>query len=344
MSNGLLGAVLFVAAGATLVGLVGVGQLVDRWGSDRVTRPVVVAVPVALTGLGLAPDVPVLIVALLAIGVSGGLLNVGMNAQAIRIEREYGRSIMTSFHACYSLGGLTGAGLGAWCASNAITPALAFSVLGSTLAVVAGFVGSALLPDDRGDAVVQQRPRRDWRRDINPGVVMLGLCAFACLFAEGVTADWSALYLRTSLDASAEASASGFVAFSLSMAIGRLWGDALTRRVPVKLLVRVGAVLAAAGYGLALSTSAWLLAVLAIGIFGLGLSCITPQIFRAAGNDSEQVGRALSIVATLGYAGLLSGPALIGSTSQVVGLRTALVLVVILMLAVLPLYRPVLRA
>jgi hypothetical protein len=128
------------------------------------------------------------------------------------------------------------------------------------------------------------------------------------------------------------------------MAVGRLWGDALTRRVPVKLLVRVGAVLAAAGYGLALSTSAWLLAVLAIGIFGLGLSCITPQIFRAAGNDSEQVGRALSIVATLGYAGLLSGPALIGSTSQVVGLRTALVLVVILMLAVLPLYRPVLRA
>jgi MFS family permease len=79
---------------------------------------------------------------------------------------------------------------------------------------------------------------------------------------------------------------------------------------------------------------------LGIGVFGLGLSCLTPQLFRDVGTNADRVGRALSVVATMGYLGLLSGPALIGVTAELAGLRAALAIVAVLMVTVVALYRP----
>jgi predicted MFS family arabinose efflux permease len=339
MSDGVLGMALFVAAGATVAGLLWVGRLVDRWGSDRVTRPAAVAVPLGLVGPGLAPNVPALVCALLVLGLGGGVINVGMNAQAIRIEKEYSRSIMTSFHASYSFGGLTGAGLSMLCARNGIGPALAFCVLGLLLAVAALVLGPGLLPD-RWPLAPGQRPVRSWWTGVDLRTLLVGGCAFACLLAEGVTADWSGVYLRSSLHAPAAVAASGFLVFSISMTVGRLRGDALARRIPVTRLVRICALVAAAGYGLALVTEAWQFALLGIGVFGTGLSCIMPQLYRDAGTNADRVGQAMSVVATISYIGLLSGPALIGITAQIAGLRAALAIVAVLMVSVVALYRP----
>ena len=146
LSDGLLGVALLAApVGLVLVAAVA-DRLIDRFGSARLTVASGVAVPLLPIAFGLAGSLAVLMSALLAYGVAGGLLDVSMNAQAVRIEREYQRPMITSFHACYSFGGLGGALLGGLFAWAGVGPAATFAAVGVPLAGVAVVTRRGLLP------------------------------------------------------------------------------------------------------------------------------------------------------------------------------------------------------
>ncbi|GGQ13587.1 MFS transporter [Streptosporangium pseudovulgare] len=156
-------------------------------------------------------------------------------------------------------------------------------------------------------------------------VLALGVLAICCMIGEGAAADWSSVYLRDSLGSSAGFAAAAYAAFSVMMTAGRLAGDRLTARFGAVALVRGCGALAATGLGAGLLAGNQVIAVLGFACFGAGLSCIIPQVFSAAGRrDPARAGQALARVASLGYAGFLAGPILIGGLAEVIGLPLAL--------------------
>lgn len=321
LSDGRLSLALLAIAAGAVAGMQAVGRLVDRYGSSRVMIPAALLQGVVLVLPAHAVNLGTLAAALFGFGVVHGVLDVSMNANAVEVERAWGRPIMSSFHAVFSVGGFAGAAAGGLFAHLALSPAATFLSAGVVIALLAAWAAAWALrsrpaPVTSADGVRPGLPK---------GILFLGVLAFCCLVGEGAAADWSSVYLREDLAASAGFAAAGYAAFSVMMTTGRLAGDRLAVRFGPVALVRGCGLLAAAGLGLALTVGHPVAAVAGFGCFGAGLSCIVPQVFSAAGHrDPAFAGRALARVASIGYLGFLSGPVLIGGIAELSGLPRAL--------------------
>ena len=156
----------------------------------------------------------------------------------------------------------------------------------------------------------------------------LGLLTFCALLAEGAVGDWSAVYLRDSLGTTTAIAATGFAAFSLAMALGRLVGDRLAQHVGAAQLLRLSGALAGGGLAMSLLVGHPAIALLGFGLVGLGVANVIPILFGAAGRTQGiPAGTALAAVATTGYFGFLAGPPLIGLAAEAAGLPIALAIV-----------------
>jgi MFS family permease len=304
------------------------GHAASRFGSRPATRVALVAFCAASALAPAAPSLALLCAACVLLGASGGSLDVVMNSHGVTVERQGERPILSSFHAAFSLGGLTGALLGAGGAAAGIDVRVELAALAAASVVVGLVVTRGLLPaavDATGPV-----PRAAGRRPgLDRRLAILGLLAFCCLLCEGAAADWSAVYLDRDLAASAGVAGLAYAAFSVTMVIGRLAGDALTVRLGPATLVRRGAIVATAGMGAALIADDSIAALAGFACLGAGLSIIIPQVFRAAaaGRDS---GPALARVSTLGYLGFLAGPPMIGAIAELTSLPAALALLPLL--------------
>jgi hypothetical protein len=305
------------------------GAVIGRIGSSAVTR-VATIVYLAVVPLPIvAPHALILVAALFVFGAANGLMDVGMNAHGVTVERRFGRPIMSSLHGMWSLGGLLGAGLAALLLP--LMPPIAQALL--TLALLAATAVAALfflLPSaaDNGEA---------GSGFVLPGRAALGLgiLCFLAMTSEGAIIDWSALHLQASLALTPALAAGGFAAFSAAMAAARFGGDWLRGHVGAVALVRGSAALAAAGLALALAAPWPFLAIAGFGIAGLGLANLVPVFFGAAGRlPGQAAGTGIAAVATLGYSGFLVGPPLIGFLADVSSLAFALGLLVVACLTV----------
>ena len=283
-----------------------------------------------------APNRWILTAALAWFGICAGAMNVVHERSGhLFLEQTYRRPIMSSFHALFSLGGMSGASLGGIAAARGLSLLRHFEIAVPFFLIAALFCGPMLLAADRG------LPGQPAFARLSAPLLGLGCLAFAILLNEGAMADWSSVYLRRSLHTSEAIAAAGYATFSFAMSGGRLLGDWLTLRIGRVALVRYGALLAAAGLaaGLAIGTlPATLAAFLAAGF---GFAAIVPLAFGAAGRSAHTPGAGLAAVNTAGYLGFLSGPPVIGFTANAVGLRSALFVVVVLSLAVAALARVV---
>jgi len=96
---------------ARIASQAGIPFLVARTIADTAYRELP---PAALIPIGLGPqtrDLAVLVAALACYGAVSGLLDVSMNACGAKLELAYGRPILSSLHAGYSIAGLAGAGM-----------------------------------------------------------------------------------------------------------------------------------------------------------------------------------------------------------------------------------------
>jgi HAD superfamily hydrolase (TIGR01509 family) len=329
LTNAELGLALFAASLGALVAMPLAGWLCERIGSRRVTIATLLGGAGSFFLVSLASSLGGVAAALFAFGAGLGALNVAGNAQGIALERLYGRSILSSFHAAFSSGGLAGAALGALAAGMGIGPREHFGALVLVLAAVGLVGGRWLLPsaaDDPGPTRTLVRPPR--------ALLMLGAAAFFTLLAEGAAIDWSAVYLSHSLGATAAVAALAYTGFSLAMAISRGVGDRLNGRFGPVALARGGAVLAASGLALALVVGSTPAALTGFTAMGAGLGVVVPVLFRAAGSTAGvSAGVGVAAVSTIGWLGFLAGPPAIGLVADAVGLRTALALVVTAILA-----------
>ena len=331
LGEGLLGVALLGAAVGALAAMPLVGALVSRFGSRRVVGTTALLLSLSLVAPALAPNLLSLVLALMMVGAANGGLDVSMNAQAVVVERGYGRPIMSSFHAAWSFGGLAGAALGGLLASQGIGPLPHFSVVAILSAIA--FVGAyrALLPS-HADASEEGAPA--FARPTR-ALFGLGIISFCVLLGEGAMGDWSAVYLENTLGTGPGFAAAGYAAFSLSMAFGRLFGDKLTERLGSATLVRSCGALAAVGLGVALAVAEPLVALVGFACAGAGFSIVFPAALSAAGRtEAMATGPALAAVSTAAYTGFLVGPPFIGFVAELTGLGYALYLVVALSAAV----------
>ena len=325
-----LGLVLLAFGGGSMLSMPLVGWLTHRYGNRKVISVAGLLLCVAIPLLAIVPNVLTLTVTLLYFGAMLGAVDVAMNAHAVEVERRDGRALMSGFHGLFSIGGLAGAavmsallalGLPLWAGAVAIALPLALIVLSQRSSLL------ARVEDAAGREAVFRLPRGL--------VLLLGVLCFVSFLAEGSMLDWSAVLLRDFRGFSAASAGIGYACFSVAMAAGRLGGDRVIARLGPVWTVRVGAGMAAIGFLLA-AMSPWPSASLAgFVLIGLGASNIVPVMFSAAGR-LPGIPPAISIatVTTLGYAGLLSGPALIGFLAHASNLPAALAVVAGMLLLV----------
>ena len=334
LNDGVFGLALLMMAGGALVAMPLAGGLSARFGSHRVSQVLALFFAALLPTLALAPNLWTLLALLGLIGVGHGGMDVSMNAQSVAVQKRYPHSIMSSFHALFSTGGLVGAAAGGWLAGRGLTPTAHFTLMAVAMGGVACLTFPHLL-DDRHDHLggsdaeaagnahpLFVRPTR--------ALAVLGFLAFCAMVGEGAMADWSALFLRRVSGSSEGMAAAGYAAFSVTMALARFSGDALINRLGPATLVRLGGGLALVGFLLALCLPQHPVAVfLGFAGVGLGLATVVPMAFAAAGRTPDMAaGLALASVSTLGYLGFLLGPPLIGFAAEAMGLRNALFILV----------------
>lgn len=344
LSDGQLSIGLLVFAVGAIVGMQVIGRLVDRYGSRKIMIPAAYAEGAALVLPAFAPNLAILAAALFTFGVAHGLLNIATNANAVAVERAWGKSIMSSFHGVFSLGGFLGAAIGGLFAHADLDPAITFVTVGAAAMVLATCAArwslsgepSVSAPSAAGVSDGAATPQRgsDGVAPM-PGVLFLGVLAFCCLVGEGAAADWSTVYVRDSLGSSPGFAAAAYAAFSIMMTAGRLAGDRLVAALGPVRLVRACGVLAAVGLGAGLLVDHPVAGVIGFGCLGAGLSNIAPQVFSAAGNhDPARAGQAIARVASLGFLGFVVGPVLIGAAAELFSLPVALAIPVLLALFV----------
>jgi MFS family permease len=332
LSDGVLGTALVGLAVGLLAGTQLAGAPVDRFGSRPVMRAGFPLLCATLLLPALARNAATLFLALLALGLASGMLDVAMNAQGVEVERHRRRPVLSGLHGFWSVGLGLGAGTAALAAAIGAAPLLHFAVVGTVLAAASVALMRGLLP---AVAAALEGPGVATEVRWTPALALLGVIAFCSFVGEGSASDWSAVYLAQELSAAPALAATAFAAFSVTAAAARFAGDSLRERLGPIALVRGGALLAAAGLMLALAVHRPAAAIVGFALLGAGLAPAVPITFSAAGRiDPKAAGRNIARVASIGYVGSVSGPIMIGWLAEATSLRLALGLTAVLALVI----------
>lgn len=287
----------------------------------RQSRAVVVGfasvVVFSLLGVAASPYLAVTAVVMFLFGGVVGGMDVAMNANAVTVERQLGRPIMSSSHGFWSLGGFVGGGLGGLAIEQVGPLAHAAVVVVVTLPIL--LAGAPHLIGGDRPATADAPRKLSLPRD--PAIYLIGVIALLCMIPEGAVLDWAALYLQNERGAGLATAGFAFAVFSATMALMRFAGDGIRHRWGAVATMRVSSLVAAAGMlGAGLSPWPWL-AIAAFGFAGLGIANVVPIAFSAAGNHPGlSSGTGMSIVTTMGYSGILIAPSAIGFMAEMVGL------------------------
>lgn len=331
--RGLGFALLFTAIGS-LLAMPTSGRLVSAVGARAVMTACIVICVLAYPALGVAPNLVVLSLVLLALGAGVGVWDVAMNVSAHAVETVAGRTLMPGFHAGWSVGTVVGAGIGALAARAGLAPAVHFGLSSVVVGVVATVMVRSMPdragePEDR-DAAGEHHvpPHRALVRD--PRLIGLGVMTFCAAWAEGAANDWLALMLTDDRDATGALAALGFAVFAGAMTVARLAGNGVVESLGRVRALRIGAVVSAVGVTVLLTVPVLGVSYVGALLWGLGIAVAFPLAMSAAGETPGRGPSAIATVATIAYAGFLVGPPLIGNVAHVVGLDRALWVVVAL--------------
>ncbi|MEY7980166.1 MFS transporter [Streptomyces pilosus] len=323
-------ALLGVSAGA-VVTMTLTGRLCRRYGSHLVTVVCAVLLCLSVALPPLTHSAAALGTVLLLFGAAYGGINVAFNSAAVDLVAALRRPVMPSFHAAFSLGGMSGAGLGARVAGS-LSPTRHLWGLAAVGLLVTAVAGRSLMrcepltPADTGRSG-RPAPRRPDRRT-RALVIVFGLIALCTAYGEGALADWGALHLEEDLGASPGAAAVGYTLFALAMTIGRLTGTTLLERLGRTRTILAGGSTATVGMLLGALAPSLPAALLGYAVTGLGLANLFPVAIERAGALAGAGG--VATASTLGYGGMLLGPPAIGFMADWFSLPAALTSVAVL--------------
>ncbi len=309
------------------------GLLVARWGIRPVQLCSVALLALALAGMALTDSIGWLGLALFCFGGSLGVIDVIMNIQAVLVETAVGRRLMSNFHGMYSLGAITGALVLTGLLSLGLAPeAGSFMMIGVIVAANLGIARGYLPNRAPGGGLAFVRPT---------GLVMLvGLMCFVVYLAEGAVLDWSALYLTGEKGLEVARGGLGYAAFALMVTVARFAGAPLVNSLGTARVIAFGGLLAAFGISLSLTAEHWALALVGYGLCGLGCANVSPVLISSLSRqDGMPVQLAVTVATTIGFAGVLAGPAMMGVVAHFSSLGMAFALLGVLLLGIVPFCR-----
>jgi MFS family permease len=332
LSNGALGLLLLTIAFGAMVGMPISAHLVERYGEAGVVRRGAAADLLGLVVAGAfatAGSVPGTAVGLFVYGCGAGTWDVAMNVEGSGVERLAGRSIMPRFHAAWSFGTFTGAGLGAVAAGLGVPLSVHYAVVPCV-----GFAATVL--GCRRFASVGHEPSVDpgssasaW---LEPRTLAIGFMVLAFALAEGSANDWLALGLVDGYGAATWVGVAGFALFVGAMTTGRLAGPVFLDRFGRVRSLLTSALAALVGVAVVvLSPGLALLAVPGILLWGFGAALGFPVGMSAASDDPTRAARRVSVISTIGYGAFLAGPPLLGFVGNHAGTLHSLWVVAIAM-------------
>jgi predicted MFS family arabinose efflux permease len=326
IDDGLLGVLLLCLGAGSIVAMPMAGFLSARFGCRLVIVTSTVLLCFTLPLLASASSLPVVVAALLVFGASVGSVDVSMNIQAIIVERASGRPMMSGFHALFSLGGIAGAAGVTMSLTLGASPLSAILFVVAVIILALALAGPHLLPygsKSEGPAFA-----------IPHGIVLfIGVLCFIVFLAEGAMLDWSAVFLTSVHGIEPSSAGLGYAAFAVTMTVGRFTGDRIVQRVGGARVVVFGSLCAAVGVLCAIAAPYWPMALLGFALVGVGCSNIVPVLFTSVGRQTampESV--AVPAITTLGYAGILAGPAAIGILADVASLSASFLALAVLLI------------
>ncbi len=322
--------ILGVSVGS-IIGLILSSHLVHWLGGRRTILVFLAGCGVALAVIGVGASVAfgLALAGFVLYGFMSGICDVAMNVEGAGAERANGRNIMPWFHASWSFGTVTGAGIGSLAAFAHVEPAVHLGIVAALL-VVGAFVVVRWIPNDAvlegddedGDAKPGFRERMAiW---VNPRTLLIGLLVLGMAFTEGSANDWIAIGFIDDRGFDNGQGALMFGVFTVAMTAGRLAGVPLLDRFGRVPVLRGAALAAAVGLAIVILVPIVPLAVLGVVLWGLGASLGFPVGMSAAADDPKTAAASVSAVATIGYAAFLIGPPLIGFVGAQIGVLNAL--------------------
>ncbi|THV22342.1 MFS transporter [Peteryoungia ipomoeae] len=327
----MLGMMIFVFGVGSLVMMPVAGLQIARLGSRKVSIVTTLLFIPTIVLVTLVDTVWMGAIAIFLFGGLTGAMDVAMNANAVEVERKMRRSIMSSCHAFWSLGGLCGAATGGLLIA-------ALGVMGHVLLLAAVCLVLFLIarPMLLSDAPHPEEVKAKAGTKLTLLPWLIGLVALFSMVPEGTVLDWSALYLRNELGATTETSGFAFAAFSFTMAVCRFAGDIVRDRFGAVRTLRFCAVMAIIGLVLAGQAGNVAISMIGFAIAGIGISNMVPIAFSAGGNiPGLPPGVGLSVVTTMGYSGILFAPSLIGFVAEHTSLSSVYTAIPALLVVVL---------
>jgi len=321
-----LGAVLFMLPLGALAALPFSGWLVHKLSSKWMSIVTALVYTVLLYLIATATTIFSLSVVLFGFGLMGNFGNISMNTQGISIQHQINKPILSSLHAMWSIGAFSAAAVSGWTMRMGYSTTIHFLIV-SLMAAFIIIVGSFhLIPDEGlGDETskVFVLPNRK--------LVLLGIICFCVAMSEGAMADWSSLYYRQIIHQLNTISTTGYTAFAMCMAAGRLAGDRLVQSFKHATVLKANGILILTGMTLSLSFDYPMTVMIGFALVGFGVSSVIPIVYMLAAKSKDMApSAALAAVSSVGFTGFLVGPPLIGFIAHEIGLRMALIIVALL--------------
>jgi MFS family permease len=338
LTNTALGLALAAAPVGSLTALPLAGRLIARFRSAPVAAAAGLVLALALPMLGIVPVWAALAGTYLVLGAADGVMDAAMNAHGLRVQKQYGRSLINGMHGLWSLGAAAGAAIGT--AAAALQVPLVLHLLGvSTLTLAAAGAAAAwrLRGPDPADLTDEQpvepldpalddaAPRSGgfWRA-VRP-LAWVGLLGVLAGIPEDVANVWSTLYLTEGRAAPPGLAGLGYTTFAIAMLLSRFSADRVTDRLGTVTVARFGGLLAFAGYVVVLSSPVLWLSIAGFALIGLGIAPAFPTLFHASGHwPGVRSGDGVSVLSWVSRLGFLVTPPLVGLIADSAGIGAGL--------------------
>lgn len=329
LSEAGLGGVLLAIPSGLMCSLPFIGWVIPKIGSRKLLLISMILYGILLVGLGAATNIFQLVVCLFCFGFVGNSANISFNTQAVTAERLYESPIMASFHGIWSVAGFIGAGIGVFMIGNHIIPFYHFIVI-LVLMIIGTIFTVGKLSDDTKKAEKEEKVMLSIRERLKlmSPLLKLGIIAFCSMICEGAMVDWSGVYFKNVINAEAGWIGAGYFAFMCTMAMGRFTADWFAGKYGLKRTLQLSGTLTATGLLVSVLFPYLVPSMIGFMLVGAGVSSVVPMIYSSAGKTPDMSpGVALAAVSTIGFSGLLIGPAIIGFIAGLATLRASFLLI-----------------
>ncbi len=316
---GHLGLALLMPGVGALLAMPFSGRLAHRYAFPPLVAATIAAFCASLVLPALPTSLALLCVVLVLFGAVAGLADMAMNAHGALVEKEFGRSVMSSFHGFWSFGVLAGSAGSALASHAGLDTRVQFAVVALAFGT-AGVATSRFLLDDPTGAESAAPPA--FALPARP-VLVIGLVGLCAIFGEQAGTDWSALFIRRELGGSASTAALAVSAFAATMAVVRVLGDTVIRRLGPVATVRASGVCATGGALAVVLAPSLALGLAGFALLGVGVALVVPLVFAAAGRVGPHPARSIAGVAGVAYGSGLVAPGIIGGIASASSLKTS---------------------